>query len=99
MKSFLHKQLFTSLSVALWLFGWLPVVVWLWPEQIWLRLELAKRGMPFAQVVDKQELDVFRYMDTDGFAIRSLVFADGRLVGYSFWAKAGFLTSCQRKEE
>lgn len=29
-------------------------------------------------------------MDTDGFAIRSLVFADGRLVGYSFWANGWF---------
>src|ERR1017187_834737 len=45
------------------------------------RLSLLLHGLPFARAVPKENLDIFRYVQTDGFHIQAVVFSRGYAVG------------------
>ena len=45
------------------------------------RLSLILHGHPFARVVPKEKLDIFHYVETDGFANHAVVFSSGKAVG------------------
>ena len=45
------------------------------------RLSLLLHGFPFARAVPKENLDIFRYVQTDGFHIQAVVFSRGKAVG------------------
>jgi hypothetical protein len=46
------------------------------------RLSLILQGHPFARVVSKKNLDVFKFMSTDSFACRAIVFSNEKAVGW-----------------
>jgi hypothetical protein len=45
------------------------------------RFSLLLHGAPFARVVPKEKLDIFRYVQTDGFDIEAVVFDGDKAVG------------------
>ena len=45
------------------------------------RLSLLLHGLPFARAVPKKNLDIFRYVQTDGFHIQAVVFSRDKAVG------------------
>ena len=45
------------------------------------RLSLILHGAPFARVVPRQGLDIFRYVQRDGFHIQAVVFSGDKAVG------------------
>ena len=46
------------------------------------RLSLILHGRPFARVVPKDRLDVFKFVSTDSFACRAIVFSNEKAVGW-----------------
>ena len=46
------------------------------------RLSLILHGRPFARVVPKERLDVFKFVTMDSFACRGIVFSEERAVGW-----------------
>src|SRR5438105_10103729 len=46
------------------------------------RLSLTLHGRPFARVVPKESLDIFKFVSTDSFACRAIVFSNERAVGW-----------------
>jgi len=45
------------------------------------RLSLVLHGLPFARAVPKENLDIFHYVQMDGFHIQAVVFSRGKAVG------------------
>lgn len=45
------------------------------------RLSLILHGYPFARVVSKDQLDIFKYVEIDSFAYRGVVFSGDKPVG------------------
>ena len=45
------------------------------------RLSLVLHGFPFARVVPKENLDIFHYVQMDGFHKQAVVFSRGKAVG------------------
>ena len=85
MKTCLHSKPRLLPLMLLWFAGCLPIAAYFWPEAFWIRLDLASRGLFVVRVVDKQELNVFRFVETDNFALRGFVFSGDRMVGYTMW--------------
>ncbi len=48
----------------------------------WVRLSLLCHGHPFARVVPKENLDIFKFVSTDNLACRALVFSDHQPLGW-----------------
>jgi hypothetical protein len=46
------------------------------------RPSLILHGRPFARVVSKENLDIFRFVNTDSFACRAIVFSNEKAVGW-----------------
>jgi len=46
------------------------------------RLSLILHGRPFAHVVSKESLDIFKFVSTDSFACRAIVFSNEKAVGW-----------------
>jgi hypothetical protein len=46
------------------------------------RLSLILHGRPFARVVSKEKLDIFKFVSPDGFACRAIVFSNDKAVGW-----------------
>src|SRR5882724_5198704 len=46
------------------------------------RLSMTLHGRPFARVVPKERLDVFKFVSMDNFACRAIVFSNDRAVGW-----------------
>jgi hypothetical protein len=46
------------------------------------RLSLILHGEPFARVVPKEDLDIFKFVSTDNFACRAIVFSGEKAVGW-----------------
>jgi hypothetical protein len=46
------------------------------------RLSLTLHGHPFARVVPKESLDIFKFVSTDSFACRAIVFSNEKAVGW-----------------
>ena len=46
------------------------------------RLSLILHGRPFARVVSKENLDIFKFVSTDSFACRAIVFSKEKAVGW-----------------
>jgi hypothetical protein len=46
-----------------------------------VRLSLLLNGIPFARVVPKERLDIFRYVQTDGFDKQAVVFSGDEAEG------------------
>jgi hypothetical protein len=46
------------------------------------RLSLILHGRPFARVVSKENLDIFKFVSTDSFACRAIVFSNEKAVGW-----------------
>ncbi len=46
------------------------------------RLSLILHGRPFARVVSKENLDIFKFVSTDNFACRAIVFSNEKAVGW-----------------
>jgi hypothetical protein len=55
-----------------------------------VQLSLIARGYPTARIVPKDRLDVFKYVSTDNFRSRAIVFADDRAVGWIYQPVSGF---------
>jgi hypothetical protein len=85
MKACLYRRLRLLSLLLLWLAGCLPIAAYFWPEEIWIRLDLASRGLFVVRVVDKQELNVFRFVEIDNTALRGFVFSGDQMVGYTMW--------------
>jgi hypothetical protein len=47
-----------------------------------VRLSLILHGHPFARVVSKERLDIFKFVRTDSFACRAIVFSNEKAVGW-----------------
>ena len=45
------------------------------------RVSLLLHGLPFARVVPKEKVDIFRYVQMDGFDKQAVVFSRGKAVG------------------
>ena len=73
--------------LLVWLAAWVPIAAYFWPDAIWIRLDLASRGLFLVRVVKVEELGqgIFKYVDTGSFAHRAIVFSGDRMVGYTFW--------------
>ena len=54
------------------------------------RWSLILHGRPFARVVPKEKLDVFRFVSTDNLRSRAIVFSDGTAVGWIYQPMFGF---------
>ena len=54
------------------------------------RWSLILHGRPFARVVPKEKLDVFRFVSTDNLRCRAIVFSDGIAVGWIYQPMFGF---------
>ena len=46
------------------------------------RLSLILHGRPFARVVSKENLDIFKFVSTDSLACRAIVFSNEKAVGW-----------------
>src|SRR6266436_6397520 len=46
------------------------------------RLSLILHGRPFVRVVPKESLDIFKFVSTDSFACRAIVFSNEKAVGW-----------------
>jgi len=46
------------------------------------RLSLILHGRPFARIVPKEKLDIFKFVSTDSFADRAIVFSNDKAVGW-----------------
>ncbi|MGD0904393.1 MAG: hypothetical protein ABR924_15755 [Terracidiphilus sp.] len=46
------------------------------------RLSLMLHGRPFARIVPKEKLDIFKFVSTDSFADRAIVFSNDKAVGW-----------------
>ena len=57
------------------------------------RLSLVLHGHPFARVVPKENLDIFKFVSRDSFACRALVFSNEKPLGWICLATgSGFAT-------
>ena len=85
MKSCLHGKFRLLALLLLWLAGCLPIAAYFWPEETWIRLDLASRGIFFVRVVDKmQVVELAKKYDAAGhMQLRSLVLSGDRLIGYT----------------
>lgn len=54
------------------------------------RLSMMLHGRPFAHVVPKERLDVFKFVSTDSFACRAIVFSKEKAVGWICQPSGGF---------
>ena len=57
------------------------------------RLSLILHGRPFARVVSKENLDIFKFVSTDSFACRAIVFSNEKAVGWIFQSSTGGFAS------
>ena len=54
------------------------------------RLSLLTHGIPFARVVPKEKLDVFKYVPTDNLRSSAIVFSGDKAVGWILVPWSGF---------
>jgi hypothetical protein len=57
------------------------------------RLSLIVQRRPFATVVPKESLDIFKFVSTDSFACRAIVFSHGKAIGWIMLSSTGGLPS------
>ena len=57
------------------------------------RLSLILHGRPFARIVPKEKLDIFKFVSTDSFQDRAIVFSDDKAVGWICLATLGGFAS------
>jgi len=57
------------------------------------RLSLILSGHPFAKIVPKESLDIFKFVDTDSFACRAVVFSHGQAIGWIMLPSTGGFAS------
>jgi hypothetical protein len=53
------------------------------------RLSLILHGHPFATVMPKENLDIFKFVGTDSFACRAIVFSRGKAIGWVMLPSTG----------
>jgi hypothetical protein len=71
--------------LARWLFFFLPLTLFIVAMALPFesaRITLILHGHPFARVVPKDKLNIFRYVDNDSFACQAIVFSGADAIGW-----------------
>lgn len=78
-----------TLRVVVFFAPLLLFVAALMSPQYSARLSLMLHGHPFATVVPKEQLDIFKFVGTDSFACRAIVFSHDKAIGSIFLPSTG----------